>query len=220
VLNLNAERGNVLFSRQWIPLSGADGLVDRFGHVKLLARAASFVQANPWIAGRLYGIAERWVAARGDETVIDLYAGIGGIALTVAPGVGRVFAIEENAVAAADARSNARRNGVSNLRVLVGAVEQVLPALRREIGRADVVTLNPPRAGVSAATLTLEDVAALGPRAVAYMSCNPETLARDLGRLGALGYRAVRVQPADMFPQTDQIESVALAERAAGPGAE
>jgi 23S rRNA (uracil1939-C5)-methyltransferase len=213
VLNLNPAPRNVLFGPRWIALVGADGIVDRFGHVKLLARAGAFLQANPWVAGRLYGLVERWVAAHGRETVIDCYAGIGGIALTVAPGAGRVFAIEENTIAADDARSNARRNGVSNLRVLAGPVERVLPLLRREIGQADAATLNPPRAGVPPDVL--DEIAALGPRRIVYVSCNPETLGRDLARLATGGYRTLHVQPVDMFPQSDQIECVALAERPA-----
>jgi 23S rRNA (uracil1939-C5)-methyltransferase len=211
VLNINPTHGNVIFGSDWITFYGRDGIVERFGSVKLQARAGSFLQANPWVAGRLYRTAERWVAGRGGETLVDLYTGVGGIAVTVAPSVGRVYAIEENPRATGDARSNARRNGISNLRVLTGQVERLLPELRRELGSADVVTLNPTRGGAPAALLM--EIAALRPRAVLYLSCDVETLVRDLGRLGTLGYRAVRAQPADMLPQTEHIECLVLAER-------
>ncbi len=215
VLNLNASPGNVIFGPRWIALGGAEAIVERVGGVKLRARAGSFIQANPWIAGRLYRTIERWVGSPGDETVVDLYAGIGAIAATLAPSMRRVYAIEESEIATGDARSNARRNGIGNLRALAGPVEQLLPQLRRDLGSADVVTMNPPRSGVPADVLA--EVAALRPRAVAYLSCDLTSLARDLTQLAALGYRTVRIQPADMLPQTEHVECVALA--VPGPGA-
>ena len=189
-----------------------EGIVERFGALKLQVRAGAFLQANPWVAGRLYGVVDRWIAAQGEETLVDLYAGVGGIAVGVAPGVRRVWAVEENEMAVGDARSNARRNGISNLRVLAGPVERLLPQLRRDIGTADVVTLNPPRTGVSMEVIA--GIAALRPRAVLYLSCNIDTLARDLERLRGHGYQVVRAQPADMLPQTEHIECLALAVRA------
>jgi 23S rRNA (uracil1939-C5)-methyltransferase len=211
VLNLNASPGNVIFGPRWIALGGADAIVERMGGLRLQARAGSFIQANPWIAGRLYRTIERWVGGSGSESAVDLYAGIGAIALTLAPRMRRVYAIEESEIAAGDARSNARRNGIGNLRVLARPVEQALPELRRGLGAegADVVTMNPPRSGVSAEALA--EVVALHPRAVAYLSCDLTSLARDLARLAAHGYRTVRVQPADMLPQTEHVECLALA---------
>jgi 23S rRNA (uracil1939-C5)-methyltransferase len=215
VLNLNPGTGNVIFGSRWLPLGGSAAIVERVGDVKLQARAGAFLQANPWVAARLYRTIAGWVGGAGSETVVDLYAGIGAIALSVAPAVRRVFAIEENEIAAGDARSNARRNGVSNLRVLAGTVEDALPRLRREIGRADVVTLNPPRGGAGASLLA--EVVALRPRALVYLSCDVTTLTRDLTRLAQRGYRTLRVQPADMLPQTAHVECLALAVPQADP---
>jgi 23S rRNA (uracil1939-C5)-methyltransferase len=212
VLNVNASPGNVIFGSQWIPLGGPEGIVERFGHVKLHARAGSFLQANPWVATRLYRLAGEWLAGSGEETIVDLYAGIGGIGLTVAPSVRRVYAVEESERAVSDARSNARRNGISNLRALAGRAEQMAAQLRRDVGAADVVSLNPPRTGVPAAVI--DEVAALRPRLVLYLSCDPETLARDLVRLRERGYVPRRVQPADMLPQTEHVECLAMAELA------
>jgi 23S rRNA (uracil1939-C5)-methyltransferase len=211
VLNLNETPGNVIFGSRWIGLGGAEAIVERMGGLKLQARAGSFSQANPWIAGRLYRTIEHWVGGRGGETLVDLYGGIGAIALTLAPSMQRVYAIEESGIATGDARSNARRNGIGNLRAVAGPVEQMLPQLRQNLGTADVVTMNPPRSGVPAATLA--DVAALRPRAVAYLSCDVASLARDLAQLAAHGYRTVRIQPADMLPQTEHVECLALAVR-------
>jgi 23S rRNA (uracil1939-C5)-methyltransferase len=211
VLNLNASRGNVIFGSQWMAVGGPTGIVDRVGTLKLHVSAGSFLQANPWIAGRLYRLAGRWVSGHADETVADLYAGVGGVALTVAPDVRRVYAVEENAMATADCRSNARRNGISNVRALNGSVEELVAQLHNDLGACDVVTLNPPRTGVPADVLA--GVAALRPRALVYLSCSIETLARDLARLRAHGYATRRVQPADMLPQTDHVECLALLER-------
>lgn len=217
VLNINPSRGNVIFGPRWLALGGAPAILERMDRLTLQARAGSFIQANPWVAGRLYRTAGRWAGIRDTDTVADLYAGIGGLALTLAPAVRRVYAIEENEIAVGDARSNARRNGIGNVRGLAGAVESVLPQLRHDIGRADVVTLNPPRSGVADAVVP--EIAALEPRAVLYLSCDPTTLARDLARLHAHGYRTVRVQPADMLPQTAHVECLALAVPDSGAGA-
>lgn len=209
MLNLNPHRGNVIFGSRWLSLGGENGIVERVGFLKLQSRAGSFIQANPWVAGRLYRTVGQWVSGNGTETLVDLYSGIGGIALTVAPDVRRVYGVEENEIAVGDARSNARRNGIGNFRALAGPVERVLPQLRRDLGDADVVTMNPPRSGVAPEVIT--EVAALRPRAVLYLSCDASTLARDLVRLQAHGYRCVRVQPADMLPQTAHVECLALA---------
>ncbi len=221
IVNVNPTRGNVVFGAEWLSLGGDAAVVERYGGLALQARGGAFMQANPWVAARLYQTAFRWAEGAGADTVVDLYAGIGGLALSLASGARRVYAIEENTIAAGDARSNARRNGISNVRVLAGRVEQVLPNLRREIDGAGLVTLNPPRAGV--APEVLAEVAALAPRRVLYLSCDARTLARDLARLRDQGYGTVRVQPADMLPQTAHVECLALLERqdraVARPGA-
>jgi len=213
VLNLNADRGNVIFGSQWIPVGGRPGIVDRFGAVKLHISAGSFLQANPWIAGRLYRQAARWVGGRADDTVVDLYAGVGGIALTMAPDVRRVYAVEESELATGDCRSNARRNGISNLRALAGPAEDVVAQLRTDLNSVDVVTLNPPRTGVPPSALAA--IAALQPRAMVYLSCSVDTLARDLAELQGHGYVARCIQPADMLPQTEHVECLALIESTA-----
>lgn len=209
MLNINPSHGNVIFGSRWHSLGGDNGIVERVGTLKLHARAGSFIQANPWVAGRLYHTASQWASGSGTETLVDLYAGIGGVALTVARNVRRAYAVEENEIAIGDVRSNARRNGIGNLRALAGRVEHVLPQLRRDLGSADVVAMNPPRTGVQPNVIA--EVAALRPRAVLYLSCDASTLARDLARLQQHGYRCVRVQPADMLPQTAHVECLALA---------
>ena len=95
MLNLNADRGNVIFGSQWISVGGRPGIVERFGSVKLHISAGSFLQANPWIAGRLYRLAARWADGRSDDTVVDLYAG-GHIGLAAQIGAGLAFAESAN----------------------------------------------------------------------------------------------------------------------------
>jgi 23S rRNA (uracil1939-C5)-methyltransferase len=118
--------------------------------------------------------------------------------------------VEEATPAVRDARANARRNGFHNLRFLEGRVDEVLPAALPSLRPVSVVTLNPTRKGASIETLCA--IAALEPRRIVYVSCDAETLARDLDRLAELGYPTVRLRPFDMLPQTDHVEVVALAE--------
>jgi 23S rRNA (uracil1939-C5)-methyltransferase len=144
---------------------------------------------------------------RADERVVDAYAGAGGIALTLARQAGEVIGVEEHAGAVADAVASAALNGAPNARFVAADAAAGL----RAIERADAVVLNPPRKGCEPPVLT--EVARLGPRAIAYLSCAPDTLARDLAVLAAHGYRLREVTPFDMLPHTPHVEALAVVER-------
>jgi 23S rRNA (uracil1939-C5)-methyltransferase len=169
--------------------------------------ARSFFQVNPAQALVLYRQVAAYADLTGEETVVDAFSGPGTIALFLAGAAARVTGIEEVPEAVADARQNAARNGIMNVEFLAGRVEEVLGEMLARSFRPDVVVLDPPRAGV--AREALETIARLGPRRLVYVSCNPATLARDLGILQGYGYRTLEVQPVDMFPQTTHVEAVA-----------
>jgi 23S rRNA (uracil1939-C5)-methyltransferase len=207
VQNVNPTRGNVIFGAEERPVSGEATLEERVGPVTLRLSPRAFFQANREVAALAYAAIARGVAVKAGECVVDAYGGVGGIALTLAPGAGEVIGIEEHPGATADATAAAALNGVTNARFVTGDVAVRL----RELDRADVVVVNPPRKGCSAAALT--EVQRLGPRIIAYLSCDPETLARDLAWLADHRYRVRSVTPFDMLPHTPHVEALAVLDR-------
>jgi 23S rRNA (uracil1939-C5)-methyltransferase len=208
VHNFNPERGNAILGPTFATLRPPSAVVDRVGELQLEASPGSFLQVNPWTARRIYETALEWAAPDREARALDLYCGVGPLALSLAARAGFVIGIEESPRAIADARANQRRNRRYNLRFEQGDAAEAIARLRSTIGTIDIVTLNPPRKGASAAVL--ESVARLCPQRIVYVSCEPQTLARDLERLAALGYRTTRVRPFDMLPQTEHVETVAL----------
>lgn len=169
--------------------------------------ATSFFQVNTEMADRLVALVREAAAPLyGIETVIDAYAGVGTLGISLAPEAGHVILVEANPVAVEDARANAA--DCDNVSWIEGATEEVLPGW--DGPHPDLVVLDPPRAGCAPAVL--EALVTLRPRKVIYVSCDPATLARDLGRLVRAGFRLGRVQPLDMFPQTYHVECVAVLE--------
>jgi 23S rRNA (uracil1939-C5)-methyltransferase len=213
VLNVNAKKAAVAVGTEEHVLLGRDHITERLGTVTFQVSANSFFQTNTLQAERLFGIVEGACELAGAETVVDLYSGTGAISLLLARRCRRVYGIEVAAAAVADAVRNAAANGIDNCTFLAGEVRHVLPRLLAEGVRADVVVADPPRAGFHPKALTA--LAALAPARLVYVSCNPATLARDVGDLLRMGYRLEWVQPVDMFPQTPHIEAVARLRRAA-----
>jgi len=209
VQNVNPSRGNALFGPREVTLAGERTLSDRIGDVRLCVSPQAFLQANRAVAALAYRAIADAVAPRPTDVVVDAYAGIGGIALGLAPRVARVIGIEEHPAAVEDAAVSAGWNGVTNATFVAGDVAERLAA----VGRADVVVLNPPRKGCAPAVL--DQAAALAPRTIAYLSCNPETLLRDLAILHQRGYRTRHVTPFDMLPHTPHLEALAILERVA-----
>lgn len=212
VLNVNAQKASVAVGTEEHLLAGRDHIRERLGGLTFQISANSFFQTNTRQAERLFGLVADASALTGSETVLDLYSGTGAISLLLARRARWVHGIEVSAAAVADAVRNARANGIDNCTFRPGEVRHVLPALMREGVRAEVVVADPPRAGFH--PRALRALAALGPARLVYVSCNPATLARDVGELVRLGYALEWVQPVDMFPQTPHIEAVARLRRA------
>ncbi len=213
VLNVNAKKASVAVGSEEHVLLGRETITESLGGLSFQVSANSFFQTNTVQAERLFALVEAACASEGHETIIDLYSGTGAISLLLARGCRRVYGIEVAPAAVADAVRNARANGIENCTFLTGEVRHVLPALIADGVRADTVVADPPRAGFHPKALAT--LAALGPARIVYVSCNPSTLARDVGDLVRRGYRLEWVQPVDMFPQTPHIEAIARLRRAA-----
>lgn len=186
-------------------LAGSPELVYDLDGLQLAVPATAFFQVNLPATVALAGLVQEWLAPAGGERVLDAYAGVGTFSLPLARRAAEVVAVEAHAAAATAARQNAQRNALGNVTVRADSVERALPRIR---GRLDLAVLDPPRRGCG--TRFLEALADRGPRRIAYVSCEPSTLARDLKLLAGHGYRLTRVQPVDLFPQTSHVESVVL----------
>ncbi len=202
--NINPSTGNVVFGRDTIRMLGVADLIDRVGDIALRMAPTSFFQVNNEQAAFIYRLVRQWAALKKGETAIDLYCGIGGIALHLARDAGGVAGIEVVEEAVRNARENARMNGLDNCSFRAGDAADLVAELAPDT--VAVAVVNPPRGGCDRPVL--EALAGLRPRALIYVSCNPATLARDLDLLQGLGYRTDRLQPVDMFPQTGHLETV------------
>ncbi len=209
--NVNSSEGNVIFGSHDHFLTKQQSLQERIGQVELLVSPRSFLQAQNDGARLLYETARDWAGLDGSQEVLDLYCGIGGIALTFAPLVKQVVGIELNAEAVADARRNAKLNQARNCRFEAGDVLELLDDLLEDERHFDVIVLNPPRKGCEPAVL--DKVLQLAPLRLLYVSCAPRTLARDLAALVENGYKLLKIQPVEMFPQTVHVENVVVLER-------
>jgi len=186
-----------------IPLVGKDALHEELRGRLFRVSPESFFQVNTTMAETLIELVERYLAPRPSDVLLDAFGGVGTFGLLLAPRVARVIEIEEAPDAVNDAKANAVE--LMNVEFQRGKVEDVLPKSKSPI---DLVVADPPRAGI--APTAREAIITQLPRAIAYVSCDPATLARDARQLVNGGYRLVEVQPVDMFPQTYHIETVSL----------
>ena len=170
----------------------------------------SFFQVNSVQTEVLYKKALEFAELSGKERVIDAYCGTGTIGLIMASRAKEVFGVEINKEAVKDAKANAELNGIKNVRFFAADSGDFMDDLRKNGEAADVVITDPPRAGCSGKFLNC--LVSLSPKKIVYISCNPETLARDLYSLRKGGYKVKKIQPVDMFPYTDHVESVVLLE--------
>lgn len=208
-LNVNKEKTNVILGREVINLWGRPYIEDYIGEVKYQISPLSFFQVNPVQTERLYGKALEYAGLTGEETVWDLYCGIGTISLFLARKARKVYGVEIIPDAIEDARRNASLNGFTNTEFYVGKAEEVLPEKYEKEGvRADVIVVDPPRKGCDETLLST--MVKMQPERIVYVSCDSATLARDLRYLCDNGYELKRVCPADMFPQTVHVETCVL----------
>ena len=208
IQNVNEAHGNVIWGNSYRTLSGRDTILERIGGLKLAFPAGVFSQANPINAQKLYDKVAEIGGFTGKETVLDLYCGVGPISLCLARKAHLIWGIDDNELSVATAKQNARRNGISNCRFVAGDSAKKLQELKRTLSNIDLMALNPPRKGLQPAAL--QAVLEVGAPKLIYVSCAPRSLARDLDRLVAANYRIERIQTFDMFPQTKEVETVAL----------
>ena len=209
--NVQTYRNNVIMGRDTKLLWGKPTILDSLGSLTFHISPRSFFQVNTDQAEVLYGKALEYANLTGRETVIDAYCGTGTITLFLAQKARRVYGIEIVKPAILDAEKNARDNHVKNAEFIVGDATVVMPRLYKQGICADVVVVDPPRAGCT--PTVLETFANMKPKRIVYVSCNPASLARDIAILDGLGYHAREVQPVDMFPNTSHVESIALLQR-------
>ncbi len=211
VLNVNDTAGNTILSEDYVACTRYDALIERVGTLRLKFRPASFVQGNLGAARRAYALVAELANLAPGEVAVDLYCGVGAVALLLACSGADVYGIEASRPAVRDASENLKVNGIHNARFIAGAAGPTLAKLSKDLPRVDVVTLNPPRKGAPADVLAAID--GTGASRVVYMSCNPDTLARDMAELARYGYRCDEVTPFDFLPQTEHVECVALLTR-------
>lgn len=209
--NIQTYHNNVILGRETKLLWGRPTIKDRIGRLQFHISPRSFFQVNTAQAEVLYSKALEFANLTGEETVIDAYCGTGTITLFLAQKAREVYGIEIVKPAIQDARKNARDNNVKNATFLVGDATDVMPRLYHQGIRADVVVVDPPRAGCP--PVVLQTFSHMHPARIVYVSCNPASLARDLAILDELGYQAEKIQPVDMFSMTAHVESVALLKR-------
>ncbi len=215
-LNVNYERNNVIMGTEIVPLFGPGYIEDYIGDVKFRISPRSFFQVNPVQTEKLYNRALEYADLHGNETVWDLYCGIGSISLFLAKKAKKVIGVEIIPEAIEDARVNAKINNINNVEFFVGAAEDVVPKYFEEHAGApeckpDVIVVDPPRKGCD--SKLLETMVQMAPKRIVYVSCDSATLARDLKWLNGHGYELEEVTPCDMFGQTVHVETVVLMSR-------
>ena len=192
-------------------VKGSAVLEEELSGLRFRISPDAFFQTNTEMAERLYGNAVELAGLSGREKVLDLFCGIGTIALVLALDAGEVWGVEIVEEAVADAIENARLNGIDNTNFFAGDVRLAMRPLLEQSGSPDVVVVDPPRAGLS--QKVVRRVLEAEARKIVYVSCNPTTLAPNARQLADAGYELKTVRPVDMFPQTPHIECVALLER-------
>ncbi len=214
VQNVNERQTNVILGEREQTLYGPGFILDKLCGLSFRISSQSFYQVNAVQTEVLYRRAIEMAGFTGAEAVIDAYCGTGTIGLVAAKnGAAQVTGVDNVASAIRDARENARHNGVENARFVVGDAGAFMRQLAGQGDGADVLLMDPPRAGASEEFLA--SAVLLAPKRIVYISCNPATQVRDLRFLKEHGFQVRAVQPVDMFPHTDHIETIALVERAA-----
>lgn len=208
-INVNKKRSNVILGEEIRLLWGKLYITDKIGDISYQISPLSFFQVNPLQTGKLYSKALEYADLHGEETVWDLYCGIGTISLFLAQKAKFVRGVEIVRAAIDNARDNARLNGIENVEFFVGKAEEVLPAEYKKNGiYADMIVVDPPRKGCEESLLAT--MIEMQPKRIVYVSCDSATLARDLKYLCERGYELKKVCPVDQFGGTVHVETVCL----------
>ena len=215
-LSSNTAKTNVIMGDTIRLLWGQEFITDYIGEIKYQISPLSFYQVNPVQTEKLYGLALDYAGLTGNETVWDLYCGIGTISLFLAKKAKQVYGVEIIPQAIDDAKNNAKINDITNAEFYVGKAEEVLPEYYKEYEKthngekahADVIVVDPPRKGCEESLL--QTIVDMQPEKVVYVSCDSATLARDVKFLRAKGYELKDVTPVDQFPHTVHVETVVL----------
>ena len=206
VLSVNTKKGNAVLGEKFITLYGPGYIEDTLCGLNFRLSPRSFYQVNHHQAQRLYETAISLAGITKEDTVLDLYCGVGTITLAMASAAGKVIGVEVVPQAVEDAKDNARRNGIENAEFFCGDAGQAALELEKNGVRPDVVVVDPPRKGLNGDTI--EALHRMAPRRVVYVSCDPATLARDVALLKERGYVLQNAMAADLFPRCAHVETV------------
>ncbi len=209
-LSVNARKADVTTTSENFLLGGKEVIFEMMGGFRFEISPNSFFQTNSCQAAKLYDMIREAARLEGTERVLDLYCGTGSIAIYLSEMADKVIGVESIGEAVENARRNARMNGASNCDFIHGPAEEVLPGLVSEKVKFDVAVTDPPRAGMQ--KKSFRSLMELKPRRIIYVSCNPQSMAKDLRKLSGGGYRIMKVQPVDMFPHTSHVENIVEAE--------
>lgn len=212
VANVNNRNTSMVLGDKQQILYGKGYIEDVLCGKRFRISPKSFYQVNPVQTEILYGKAMEFATLTGTERVIDAYSGIGTIGMVASDHAGEVLSVELNGEAVRDAIANAKSNRIKNIRFYRADAGDFMVKMAQQRERADLVFMDPPRAGSD--KKFLNSLLRLKPKKIVYISCNPETLARDLKHLVSNGYRVERMQPVDMFPGTEHVECVVMLTKA------
>ena len=207
VLSVNTRKGNAVLGDEFITIHGPGYIEDTLCGLNFRLSPRSFYQVNHHQAQRLYEAAISQAQITKEDTVLDLYCGVGTITLAMAGAAGKVIGVEVIPQAVEDARDNAKRNNIDNATFFCGDAGAAALELEQQGIQADVVVVDPPRKGLNADTI--EALARFAPRRIVYISCDPATLGRDTALIKERGYRVENAMAADLFPRTVHVESIA-----------
>jgi 23S rRNA (uracil1939-C5)-methyltransferase len=213
VQNINDQQTSMVLGDRNKPLYGPGFIEDVLMGLHFRISPSSFYQINSAQTQVLYKKAIQAAGLTGKETVIDTYCGIGTIGMAMASKAERVIGIELNRDAVKDAKANAKRNNIQNIHFIAADATEYMLHMSQKCDKADVVIMDPPRSGSTEEFV--KATAAIAPQKIVYVSCNPETLGRDLGWFKKAGYKAVEAWPVDMFCFTEHVETVVLLSRKA-----
>ena len=211
VLSVNTKKGNAVLGDKFVTLCGPGYIEDTLCGLNFRLSPRSFYQVNHHQAQRLYEAAISQAEITKNDTVLDLYCGVGTITLAMAGAAGKVIGVEVIPQAVEDARDNAKRNGIENAEFFCGDAGAAALDLEKNGVKPDVVVVDPPRKGLNADTI--EALHRMAPRRIVYVSCDPATLARDVALLKDQGYTLATATAADLFPRCSHVESIVCLRR-------